>query len=101
MPTILAYIILRTNNKSNQPVVTHIMSRRSQNLEDRPFLADETKKWHLVANLFYRGIDDMTMIIAEVDCDCRPTVKVINAPRLHLIDTQRDLRSLMVKEMAT
>ena len=75
------------------------MLRRSQNLEDQPFFADETKEWHLVANLFYRGIDDMAMIIAEVDRDCRTTIKIVNAPRLHLIDTQRDLWSLMVEEM--
>ena len=84
-------LVLSTTNKITPPVVTHIMLRRSQNLEDQPFFADEMKKWHLVVNLFYRGIDDMAMIIAEVDRDCRTTIKIVNAPRLHLIDTQRDL----------
>jgi hypothetical protein len=99
MPTVPAYVVIRTENTRDEMPLVRVQSRRFQNLDERAFFDDHSIDWYLVANPFYKGQDAMAMIVAYIGREDQTTVTLINKPRSKRAEAEHDLRNLVTADL--
>ncbi|KAI4692230.1 uncharacterized protein J4E84_003199 [Alternaria hordeiaustralica] len=99
MPTVPVFIVIRSTDAVADTPTIRVASLPFCDPVTYPFITDMGVIWHMVANPFYAGQDGMAMITADMDRDDKRTVKIVNDPRLEMVDAERDLRRLVASEL--